>query len=65
MWRCYGFPFPFFNHYYHASANPLVRNDDGQTPLNVARSRGFVNVVRAIEVVLSLTNLKSCIFGEP
>ncbi|XP_058208181.1 putative E3 ubiquitin-protein ligase XBAT35 isoform X2 [Rhododendron vialii] len=30
-------------------ANPLVRNDDGQTPLTVARSRGFVNVVRAIE----------------
>jgi len=30
-------------------ANPLVRNDDGQTPLNVARSRGIVNVVRAIE----------------
>lgn len=30
-------------------ANPLVRNDDCQTPLNVARLRGFTNVVRAIE----------------
>lgn len=42
-----------------------MRNDDGQTPLNVARSRGFVNVVRAIEVVLSLTNVKNSIFGDP
>uniref|UniRef100_A0A5B6YPY0 Putative E3 ubiquitin-protein ligase XBAT34 n=1 Tax=Davidia involucrata TaxID=16924 RepID=A0A5B6YPY0_DAVIN len=30
-------------------ANPLVRNDDCQTPLDVARTRGFNNVVRAIE----------------
>ncbi|KAA8550746.1 hypothetical protein F0562_002430 [Nyssa sinensis] len=30
-------------------ANPLARNDDCQTPLDVARLRGFNNVVRAIE----------------
>ncbi|KAL6978694.1 hypothetical protein U1Q18_020359 [Sarracenia purpurea var. burkii] len=30
-------------------ANPFVRNDDCQTPLDVARLRGFTNVVRAIE----------------
>ncbi|XP_028096042.1 putative E3 ubiquitin-protein ligase XBAT35 [Camellia sinensis] len=30
-------------------ANSLVRNDDCQTPLDVARLRGFTNVVRAIE----------------
>ena len=32
------------------SANALVMNDDCQTPLDVARSKGFSNVVRAIEV---------------
>ncbi|CAA7012913.1 unnamed protein product [Microthlaspi erraticum] len=30
-------------------ANPLVLNDDCQTPLEVARAKGFSNVVRAIE----------------
>ncbi|PSR94874.1 E3 ubiquitin-protein like [Actinidia chinensis var. chinensis] len=30
-------------------ANPLVRNDECQSPLDVARSRGFANVVHAIE----------------
>ncbi|CDO99242.1 unnamed protein product [Coffea canephora] len=30
-------------------ANALVMNDDCQTPLDVARSKGFSNVVRAIE----------------
>ncbi|XVF28596.1 hypothetical protein REPUB_Repub15cG0043400 [Reevesia pubescens] len=30
-------------------ANPLVINDDCQTPLDVARTKGSVNVVRAIE----------------
>ncbi|KAF8083206.1 hypothetical protein N665_0788s0006 [Sinapis alba] len=30
-------------------ANPLVLNDDCQTPLEVARVKGFSNVVRAIE----------------
>ncbi|XP_010512292.1 PREDICTED: putative E3 ubiquitin-protein ligase XBAT35 isoform X2 [Camelina sativa] len=30
-------------------ANPLILNDDCQTPLEVARVKGFSNVVRAIE----------------
>ncbi|XP_057957566.1 putative E3 ubiquitin-protein ligase XBAT35 isoform X2 [Malania oleifera] len=30
-------------------ANTLVMNDDCQTPLDVARAKGFTNVVRAIE----------------
>ncbi|CAH2079191.1 unnamed protein product [Thlaspi arvense] len=30
-------------------ANPLVLNDDFQTPLEVARAKGYNNVVRAIE----------------
>ncbi|XP_038722416.1 putative E3 ubiquitin-protein ligase XBAT35 [Tripterygium wilfordii] len=30
-------------------ANPLVMNDDCQTPLDVARAKGHCNVVRAIE----------------
>lgn len=30
-------------------ANPMVMNDDCQTPLDVARAKGFSNVVRAIE----------------
>lgn len=30
-------------------ANPLLRNDEGQTPIDVARLRGFSNVVHAIE----------------
>ncbi|XP_024535281.1 putative E3 ubiquitin-protein ligase XBAT34 isoform X1 [Selaginella moellendorffii] len=31
-------------------ADPLAVNDDGQTPLDMARSRGHVSVVRIIEV---------------
>ncbi|MBA0725242.1 hypothetical protein Golax_021840 [Gossypium laxum] len=34
---------------FELSANPLVMNDDCQTPLDVARVKGNVNVVRAIE----------------
>ncbi|KAH9626006.1 hypothetical protein KSS87_016819 [Heliosperma pusillum] len=34
-------------------ANPFVRNDDCQTPLDVARMKGHCNVVRAIEVHIS------------
>ncbi|XP_047326478.1 putative E3 ubiquitin-protein ligase XBAT35 [Impatiens glandulifera] len=30
-------------------ANPLLRNDEGQTPIDIARLRGFSNVVHAIE----------------
>ncbi|KFK21923.1 hypothetical protein AALP_AAs63887U000300 [Arabis alpina] len=30
-------------------ANPLVLNDDFQTPLDIARAKGYTNVVRAIE----------------
>lgn len=32
------------------SANALVRNDDCQTPLDVARLNGHTNVVRTLEV---------------
>ncbi|KAG8370437.1 hypothetical protein BUALT_Bualt14G0116700 [Buddleja alternifolia] len=35
-------------------ANALVMNDDCQTPLDVARAKGFSNVVRAIEAHLCL-----------
>ncbi|KAG8484592.1 hypothetical protein CXB51_023709 [Gossypium anomalum] len=31
------------------NANPLVMNDDCQAPLDVARAKGYVDVVRAIE----------------
>lgn len=34
-------------------ANPFARNDDCQTPLDVARAKGFINVVRAIEAHIS------------
>ncbi|EYU18318.1 hypothetical protein MIMGU_mgv1a0213981mg, partial [Erythranthe guttata] len=30
-------------------ANAMVMNDDCQTPLDVARSKGYTNIVRAIE----------------
>lgn len=44
---------PLFNVcLFKSSANPLVINDDCQTPLDVARAKGYVNVVRAIEVFL-------------
>lgn len=36
------------------SANALVMNDDCQTPLDVARVKGFGNVVRAIEVLFEV-----------
>ncbi|CAA0817420.1 Putative E3 ubiquitin-protein ligase XBAT35 [Striga hermonthica] len=35
-------------------ANALVMNDDCQTPLDVARAKGYTNVVRAIEAHLCL-----------
>lgn len=31
-------------------ANALIMNDDCQSPLDVARAKGYSNVVRAIEV---------------
>ncbi|PPS07068.1 hypothetical protein GOBAR_AA13571 [Gossypium barbadense] len=34
---------------FELSTNPLVMNDDCQTPLDVARVKGNVNVVKAIE----------------
>lgn len=33
------------------AANPFARNDDCQTPLDVARTKGHANVVHAIEVL--------------
>jgi len=36
------------------SANALMMNDDCQTPLEVARAKGYGNVVRAIEVCLTV-----------
>ena len=42
--------FSLYNYLINAPANPLVRNDDGQTPLDVARIEGFVDVVRLVEV---------------
>ena len=38
------------NDLFKFSANPLVMNDDCQTPIDVARVKGNINVVRAIEV---------------
>ncbi|KAK8951882.1 putative E3 ubiquitin-protein ligase XBOS34 [Platanthera zijinensis] len=35
-------------------ANPLVMNDDCQTPLDLARAKGHLNVVRAIEARICL-----------
>lgn len=35
-------------------ANPLLMNDDCQTPLEVARAKGNSNVVRVIEVAFKL-----------
>lgn len=35
-------------------ANPLVMNDDCQTPLELARAKGHLNVVRAIEARICL-----------
>lgn len=34
------------------SANVLMRNDDGQTALDVARTKGHTGVVRVLEVIL-------------
>jgi hypothetical protein len=41
------------------SANALIMNDDCQTPLDVARVKGHINVVRAIEVYLICTVISS------
>ena len=38
----------------NSTANPLVMNDNCQTPLDLARVKGHCNVVRAIEVCLHL-----------
>ncbi|KAL6522757.1 hypothetical protein OROHE_016604 [Orobanche hederae] len=35
-------------------ANALMMNDDCQTPLDIARAKGYTNIVRAIEVHLCL-----------
>ena len=43
----------------YVSANALVRNDDCQTPLDVARVKGHTNVVRAIEVCLTNVEVKN------
>ncbi|CAH8384274.1 unnamed protein product [Eruca vesicaria subsp. sativa] len=42
-------------------ANPLVLNDDFQTPLEVARARGFSHTVRAIEVCSFVYHI--CLFS--
>jgi hypothetical protein len=34
----------------NSAANPMAINDDDQTPLDLARSRGHVSVVRMLEV---------------
>ncbi|KAB2053171.1 hypothetical protein ERO13_A12G159700v2 [Gossypium hirsutum] len=46
---------------FELSTNPLVMNDDCQTPLDVARVKGNVNVVKAIEdyIVYSLVGCGS------
>lgn len=38
--------------FFNISANALVRNDDCQTALDVARIKGNINIVRTIEVSL-------------
>lgn len=38
----------------HAPADPLAMNDDALTPLDLARNRGHVNIVRMIEVFFSI-----------
>lgn len=37
-------------YFYFVSANPFIMNDDCHTALDLAREKGHVNVVRAIEV---------------
>lgn len=45
------FSLNFVNHLEFLSlANALIKNDDSQTPLQVARVKGFSNVVRTMEV---------------
>jgi hypothetical protein len=39
---------------YIRAANPFIPNDDCNTALELAREKGHVNVVRAIEVYFSL-----------
>lgn len=41
-----------FGSFFNISANALVRNDDCQTALDVARIKRNINVVRTIEVSL-------------
>lgn len=46
--------------------NALVINDDCQTPLDVARAKGYTNVVRTIEVclVVEITELHPINMGN-
>ncbi|KAL0857001.1 hypothetical protein Bca101_062155 [Brassica carinata] len=46
-------------------ANPLVLDDDRQTPLKVARVKGFSNVVRSIESHICLFSGWMCEFYGP
>lgn len=41
-------------------ANPFVRNDDCQTALDIARAKGFNNVVRAIEAYICYFSGEIC-----
>lgn len=43
--------------FFNISANALVRNDDCQTALDIARIKGNINIVRAIEVSLKRTQV--------
>ena len=48
-----------FDFCYVSSANALVMNDDCQTPLEVARAKGYSNVVNRGNFVFSHTWLES------
>lgn len=53
--QSFSFPFPLTtSKLYVLLANPLAMNDDCLTPLDVARLKGYNNVVRTIEVLLHL-----------
>ena len=43
----------------HVLANALVRDDDSQTPLDVARINGHTSIVREIEVCLTDVEVKN------
>ena len=43
----------------HVLANALVRDDDFQTPLDVARINGHTSIVREIEVCLTDVEVKN------